>query len=254
MAIEYAEMQGFPIGIWNSGHFDGHRRLRVPWGSVSALLTQLEDTAWPYADGPNACAPHKAVIKPYPLCRQRGSGSMAQYDYAVVDLFYTTRAYKRISLGINVRERTSPYIQYNRLKPNGKLFWDSGCSSDKKVQNGDGPPLIWAGMKYHLTYAGLRGAPDGAWNYIKCVNVNTVNSYTLGKSFAPETLLYNGAEVEALFSLGKSPRWNATYNFLYWPFGHNKYYNPQTQLYEPMYYKTGDSSSEEFKPYTPVIF
>lgn len=238
-------MQGYPRGKWLDGHFDGLRRLKVAWGSDAVtMLEALEGTAWPYASGPNACTPWQATIKPFPNCRQQGSGSLASYEFALVDVFYTTRGpVWNTSLGYRVQETTSSYTRVGKISPKdgstNRLYWDNAGANP--IHRDDAPMGEWHGMAYKLTFSGLTSAPSGAWDYIKYVNSNVVTSYTLDRSFAPETLLYKGASIQANYAWGKLTRYGVTYSFLYWPPGHNRVFRPGYGHVDA-YYREGGSS------------
>lgn len=238
MIVQYAEMQGYPIGKWSGGDFDGYRRLKVAWDSIYNLLSSLENTAWPYATGPSACTPISATVKPFPGCRQHGSGNKASYDWAMVDMRYTTRGptWKK-SLGYSVHETTSPFTQVKQIDPDGKLFWNNNDTNPLTTR--EGPIAQWHGMKFSLTFSGLRTAPSGAWDYLKYVNSNAVTSYTLGRTFAAGTLLYKGAVIGANYAWGRMPRYSVTYEFIYWPPGHNTIFRQESAGFVPVYHAGG---------------
>ena len=218
--VTYAEMQGFPQGRWNNGEFDGHRRLKVAWASAAELLSQLEGTTWPYSTGPNNCYGWRADIKPFPGCQQGGSGSEASYDWALVDIYYTTRGPTHVShLGGYVKETLSPYTRTSRVNHSG-LYWSTATA----IAANEAPTATWHGSKYQITYSNLTIPPANFLNYSGCVNSNTVASYTLSMSFLPQTLLYAGTVTSVNYGWGQSPRWSASHRFEYWPPGHNTFY------------------------------
>ncbi len=251
MPLEYAEMQNFPLGKWDLGEFDGRRRLKVAWDDVSDLLLALEHESWPYSDGPNNAYPYQALIKPFPNCEQKGSGSLASYDWALVDAYYTTRGPQwNQSLGYSIKETSTPYSRLGRIDPTGRLYWTNAKTFP--VSPTDAPSTEWHGSTYTISYSGLTNPPNSAWDYSRFVNSNTVVSHSLGKTFAPETLLYKGMSMSATFTWGKLPRYGASYNFLHWPVGHNKFFKPGEGFVD-MYYWDG-STFAIYKQYESTFF
>ena len=238
MTVAYAEMQGFPIGKWKGGYFDGRRQLKVAWLEAAALLNALENTSWPYSDGPNSCTPSEATIRPFPGCQQRGSGSLASYEYALVDVLYTTRGPRWIN-NQKVTEEINPFAKALPVRPEGKLFWNDGTAVTNNVI------LRENGLQYDITFNDLTSMPSAVTDYCGYANSNTVTSLTLGRSFAPETLLYVGPKVTAVYSWGHLPRYNVKYSFHYWPYGHNKVFRPGVG-YEYIYNGTSETKARVY--------
>lgn len=250
MAVTYAEMQGYPTGRWADGDFYGKRRLKVAWSDASALLEELENTSWPYADGPNLCTPWQAIIKPFPHVRMDGTNSIASYDWAMIDVDYTTKGpVWNDTLSISVYETTSPYTRVHKIKADSKLYWDATCETGIDYS----PICEWHGLKYKLTFSGLDSAPTPALDYIRYVNSNDVGTYTLGLSFPAETLMFAGATVDSKFNWGKLARYSVTYNFIYWPAGHNKMFRPGSGFVD-VYYKNANGDGVLYEPYGKTLF
>jgi len=242
-------MQGYPQGRWQDGEFDGRRQLKVAWSSAASLIASLENTSWPYDDGPNACTPRRADIKPFPGCRQRGSGSVASYDYALVDMYYTTRGPKlHATLQQYITEDISSFSKVFRINA-GALYWGDGV----QVSQNDSPMVQNHGLRWDISYNRLTSIPSYCLGYVGYVNSNAVTSPTLGRVFAAGTLLYKGAKIRANYSWGKLARYSVTYSFYYWPYGHNKVFRSgSSSLYEYIY--SDAAATTLFSPYPATTF
>jgi hypothetical protein len=246
MGVEYAEMQGFPIGRWQNGYFDGQRRLKVAWNQSSALLNELEGTSWPYSDGDNYCTPYRADIRPMPNCRQRGSDSIASYDYAIIDMYYTTRGPRWQPLQSQyIEERISSCTKSFKVNTKDALEWADGT----EIASGDAPTIMEHGLRYDITYDKVTSMPSQVMSFVGYVNNNSVYSPTLGMTFAADTLMYVGADVASHYSWGKLPRFKITYKFDYWPYGHHMKFR-SGKGYEVMY----DTDGNIFYPYLRTAF
>lgn len=241
MTVEYAEMDGYPKGQWLLGDFEGQRRLKVAWVDVYDLLVALEWTSWPYYDadygsGDNSCYPYRADIKPFPGGRQgwmSNDDSLAYYEYAMVDVYYTTKggvydAINKWRYEINIE----PYTRMQRVEPTHRLAWDKG--GRYPVTRTEAPMSNLHGLKLKATYSGLTKMPTGAFGLVGCVNSNRVHVSALNATFPSETLLYGGSSINLSYQWGYLPRWSVTYNSFYWPAGHNMFYHPQYG-FQPMY-------------------
>lgn len=209
--------------------------LRCLWTLRSSLVNDLiyNRRVWPYTVN-NINPPivsSVSITQERPCAGQSGQG----YDYNVADAYALCEVqYESIQAGGDTPAQDSP-VDYDILvetldtnvefltQAPQSLVWNNG----KPVKEEVSPTVrIW-GLNYSRQYIGVTGTlPDEVFTNIGKCNTTAQNSKYYGYTFAIETLLYNGANIERTFTALGEVRLNVTLNFQWQEQTWNKFWNP----------------------------
>lgn len=147
-----------------------------------------------------------------------------------------------------VAESLEPIGEFRRL--DYSMFrW--GSRSGKALIPEEAPGMMDVKLRLTRRIYRLTNMPPAALSLFGKVNNAAYNSPILGFTFATETILYDAPQPELTISSDGSQGFNLTQNFVYNPFGWNKYFNPSNGTWEYIYHVSSDSP---FKSYIPDDF
>lgn len=223
ITVPYAEMYPFPRGRWQTGHFIGQRKLLCKWGEAANLALQIgtyPDSAWPaaqYQFGPTDALAREITIEPHRAAIGQAATGFASYEYAELTVKYSTSDFTYVN-GALVKERFTPSPQSFTIEPR-LLQWGAG----QGLQDNEAPSFTLWGMSYQLEYHNLSTSPPDTTDWVGYVNSNTVATKTLGRTMAPETLLYAGSDLQVRFGYVGGFKWTVRHYFEYRKQGWNNH-------------------------------
>lgn len=252
MPVSYEELDGYPIEKWDGG-FTATRMLKCAWGDRYTLVDELSGSSsyYPYL-GTSTAYPASATIRPFGKQEAYVSGTttdtrMAQYDYATVEVNYSLYAPRYNLLTSKfISEYLGPWTEFLTADPS-KFTWTSG--SNTAIDDNEAFGKLSTGLVYILTFHHITTIPDAAYTLCDYCNASTVDSYTLGKTFPAQSLLYALHSATRDLQLGKYPSWRLSYVFRYRPVSWNYRWNAglTPPAFAPVYVK-GTSTQAMFHP------
>lgn len=266
MAVAFQEEHDSPDESHNleTGAYTCSVTLRCDWAYRNALATEMRSkTCW-HNSGALATA-RSVSITPAPG-QQRGSGSVAAYEHAIVTVQFSNESKddkprNPTDKGMSgfYSESIEPAMEYVSVP--GAYFSKSDSENpmpeDLELIPGGERSLSFVRFDYVLTWYDVENPP---WEDILDQS-GTVNADILfaknGQSFAKETLLYspgrcNQARVQ---NIEDQTKWEIPLRFKYAPnrnangvrLGWNSRFNPKTGAFEPIFDKDGNQV-KDFPP------
>lgn len=224
-SVSFAEMYGYPKSQWDEGEFDAERRVLVNWNDRVKFLTELDaypNFLYPYSDGPEGATARRAKVVPFGASTAAESSSYADYDYALIQIFHTTRGPQwDTTLGVHITERLYPAGQY-KMVSRTNLRWEDG----EEVEAGDEPRLDDTLYEYEVKYQRLLSVPTWVLTRPGVCNSNAVTGKVIRIEFAAQTLKYTGCTISVTWSLGRVKRYDVSANFLFKASTWNKFWRP----------------------------
>jgi hypothetical protein len=240
-------MDGFPIEQTTLDGFSAIRRVVLPWSDVDAYISHLatSDGLYPY-DTASGATLFRAKIEKLPgsaLSASGGSGYVT-YQKARVTLWYSTDA-PRYYGGLFYTEAVEPFREFNTLNNvdadgNQLMKW---VTTNTDVEEPQG--VIMGGHTYVLTYHRATSIPANFFAAQGYCNSASVTCYSLGKTYAAQTLLHDSPYAKRQVILGGANRWMLRYRWIHRAAGWNKKYNPATNTWDNI--KIG-STTVTFQP------
>lgn len=235
ISVTHSEVMGWPRSRWYLGVFEGVRKLKCAWDDRYTLLAEIDsypDCIWPYDDGPNDAYAREATVEPLTNARQSGSGGIADYEWAVVTVRYSSLG-PRVYNNTLIEEWFEPTaeflnVDYTRLK------WDN-ATTGTHLQPYEGFGKIHASFDYILKIYGTLVVPAWVFGQIGYTNANYVMAPTLGVVFDPQTLLYKPPIVHRTVNRGKLPTFDVTMRFGFHRWGWNKQWRVTNEAWEDVY-------------------
>ncbi len=243
------------------------RKVKVAWKDRGQFIYELMLTAnmeYPYwstfANTSTAILTGWTAI-PFPgeLKKNDVWDDMADYDYALVTLHYTTDIYTD---GTNfLKETLGPAHEFERL-PFKEVYWDNGQANPLKRQ--EAGIRVTPMMDYTLTYYRLTAVPAAVFTYPSVINSDGFATKALGYTFLANTLRYNNARVTHSYVFGAATYYNVTYYFTFKPnrstqgahtlMGWNTEWRQDVNNGAGDYSKIYDGAGNEIKKHEPVVF
>jgi len=255
ITVPYAELYTYPRGRWVTGHFFGVRKLLCLWADMPTLMSQIgtsPDFAWPathYQFGTSDALAKEILIEPHKAAMDSVTAGdppaavteFASYEYAELTVKYSTSDYTWVN-GAEVKERFSPAPEGYTIAPE-LLQW----SAIEQLETNEAPSMMIWGMTYTLEFNNLSTSPPDTTDWIGYINSNTVTTLTLGRTMAPETLLFNGTDLTVRFGYAGGYKWNARHYFHYRKQGWNNHPHVGAQAangvlsFDPLYLRADNS-------------
>lgn len=233
------EVDGYPIEEYTrNGNFHAMRKVRIAWGDVDTYVSELDttDCLYPYNAASGATVYRIRIEKqPGTQLTALAATGLVSYPYAVMTIWYgtdTPRYYSQVWY----TEQILPYREAITVSKD-KLRW--GSMAGTALADHENPSLFIAGHIYNLTLYRVTAIPAGFFDYAGYSNSNTVVSFSLGKSYAPETLVHSDPSADRTVRLGGTNAWELNYHWIFrgangatW----NKQWRLETGAWETVYH------------------
>lgn len=249
----HGEEQGSPRERWAEGSgYEVERVFRCAWEDRWAVAAVYLGNHYLLSE---MCIARSATCAGV-TARQKGSGSVASYQSALVTVTYNT-----LSSRDKPRETVNGQIISERIESatefmtrDYELFaWDA--SGDTPIKPDEAPGELKKMTNYLLTLYDLENVPNEAFDYCGHVNNAAVHTKTpgLNKTFAAETLLLQPAQMSRTISVDDGVltglKWQLDLSFVHKPDGWNKFWRAASQAWAQMYV-----SGSAYKPYPLAPF
>lgn len=242
-SIDYREVKNYPLEEARIGVFTARRLVHCAWPDRYTLANDFltpgsADFVYPYTDFTVALA-RKVRIRNLPNVRQSegDTAEEARYTRALLEVFYSTAGPALRNGTTLLHEEFHPKLKGRVMSEEG-LVWNVGDDA-KKLTPGDAGPRFEAQGDYLLQYPREVLIPATTLTHPGSVNGDAVAAYWLGYIFAPETLLYWGADIIHNVGTDGSRTYDIRHSFSYkandngeGPLGWNWHWRQDTQQYE----------------------
>lgn len=235
---DLASLDG-PLGLsprektnWREGVFEAVREIECDWADRVAVYNSLINTEYPYIAGTEAYA-FAGDFVGWGESSDVGSGGMISYEKARLRVYYDN-AIEYVD-GLWLSERLLPSGEFRQLDARS-FQWDSGGSPGTMLRDEEAPAMRQVFLDYYITYYRVPSLPAAILTHIGCCNNAAVESYTLGLTFQPETLILASAPARRTLSTATTRAWELSYHFRFTPFGANKFWRPETNQWEFIYW------------------
>lgn len=248
--VSYAEMHGYPRSEWNAGEFEAERRVLVAWDDRFNFLVELNaypNFLYPYSEGPAEATAQRAKIFPFGKSTAGAGSSLADYEYALIQIFHTTRGPSYNPNYGFIIERLSRAGAAIAVDPTN-LRW---ASDSEQVLPNDAPVFDRIDLEYHVSFRQQISLPSWILSRPGLCNSNAFPTAGLGIVFAAQTLKYMGADVTAKYAMSRLPRYDIDATFKYKPSGWNTYWRPDLNGGEWDTIKT--AGGDNYIQHTPVF-
>lgn len=145
-----------------------------------------------------------------------------------------------------VAESIEPLAEFRRLN---HLPFRFGDQFGRPILPEESPGFLEIKLRLTRRVYRLNSMPAGVLSNIGKVNNAAYTSTIIGMTFAEETLLYDAPQPEITSSSTGEKGYNLTQNWVWTPYGWNKYYDPDTNTWDYYYHV---NSPTPHKPYIPV--
>ena len=240
---EVGVIKGSPFGKSPSerwlanGHFRAVRYLKCAWGDRYDLVAELGAAGGQLYPHKPSIGARAYAVDPAVGFGRTSAGSAANtiaYEYALIAVYYSTEV-PIVSGGWYITEGVRPAREFNTIHPHQVDFrWDA-LGGDQVLT---GLPYHEPRLVYFLKFHNIVAVPPAAATYIGYCNASPVVTYTLGLTFAPETLYHPAPFISITFPLGGVSRYTLEYNWEFNPWGWNKRFNPRANAYQFVYNQT----------------
>jgi hypothetical protein len=229
------ELPGSPTEEWpEQGSFKATRVLRCDWSSRANLVLALKGglsggTLYVPRDYPHlvGCKCVSAAAGPFSerVTAFGGATSVANYEFAQVTAQYGGNGAGggggSNSAGEPISESLEPAVEFMQLPAEG-FFW--GSTNGTHLKDEEAPGKGFYSLNYVYKRGGMSTIPSSVFTLIGKVNDGTITSYTLGQTFAAETLLYHPPLLERSLNPDGTGSWSITMRFTYKPDGWNRFW------------------------------
>jgi hypothetical protein len=211
------EMDGWPKVIQTLDAYMAERKVWMAWSDVDTFISNLaaSDGLYPYNPSSGATVWKVKIEKMpgSPLTASGGTG-MVIYDAAVVWLWYSTSA-PRYWSNLFYVESVEPYREFHSVS---HLDYEGGSalqwgSDDAELSEPVG--VVLSGYVYCLSFHRVTTIPANFFDAAGYCNSAAVISYSLGKTFAAQTLLHMDPRASRQIVLGGANRWALHYRWIY---------------------------------------
>lgn len=134
----------------------------------------------------------------------------------------------------NVWEESVNYSAEFITLPDVTLYWDN--AQNAKVENVEAPALTIPNMEWTLSGTLATPLPGGIVSMVGRVNDAQIKTTSLGLTFAAETLLYTGAQIQREVGDGAV---DLSLAFIYKPTGWNRFFKSGEQDPQQLFTRTG---------------
>lgn len=252
--VSCEEEKDSPDEQWSEKGLTATVKLKVPWAQRTIVVAEIMGSLQQYPRLPwTEARCSGASVVPYPGQRvSLETGFLtdaSSYEYALCTFKYESGGKDKPETSELVSEELNITTEFLTLDPSA-FFWDP--LQIQPLSDGEAPGKIVRGLEYSLTYHKRTSLPDSIYTLPGCCNSDTYMTKLLGKSFAPETLLYNPprAQRRIMSNPTEPPAWTLSYTFAWRPWGWNKFWNPRTGNFDVIF----DTDGNEYKNYPPRTF
>lgn len=251
MSVAFVEMQGSPKEGASREGFFAVRTLQCDWNDRLQLYRLLmQGIGQPYPHFPMARV-RQVDIAPFDG-RQRGTGSLASYDKALLTVRYETPQRGSVDAsgssgggggagsgsGQLVSERLQGGAEFITLPvedgDGNPLFRWSTADGDP-LSPAEAPGKIIRTLDYTITRYEIPSIPADAYSLMNTVNESAVTALLLGVTFPAGTLLYQLPEQSRVITTEGVQAWTLTQSFSFRPDGWNKFWRVKTGTFEPLW-------------------
>ena len=252
VSVNHYEMTNWPKeGYRLGGGFIAERRLKCAWTDRDTLAREILGETYPYNSiGAMAMEAYPEPIKGEALA-VGASADMSSYAEAVVVVKYSTQGASEVVSGNLISEWLETSIDFKTLDHRG-LQWGVGGGAEALFP-AEAPGRIEPTIDYVLLYHELSAVPSSVVTHTGLVNASAVTAYLMGLTFAPETLLYLGAQVGRSITTAGSTGFSVKHRFRFKGndgHGWNWFWDQRTHGYSQIRLKTG----AVHKPYLTAGF
>lgn len=245
ITISHEELSGSPIEDHDEEGFTAVRRLKCAWSDRFSLAKQLQggtDSTGQYfvpARYPDRADARVVTVKVEPFHNKSeaadGDSRIASYDDARLTVQYETprggsTADDEETL---VSESLAPIAEFLTLP--GEYYWDSGAAQVLPLGESGTPGKLIRSIDWIYTRHKIVNPPAALLTQMGSVNSAVITSASLGWTFDPETLLFNPPSLRRVITTEGVRAWEAELTFSYRRSGWNKYWNPDTGQFDPVY-------------------
>ena len=229
----HEEMQGSPVETSKPDGFEATRTLVVAWADRQALSEALEFSVYPYRPLMGALARLIGIV---PMdAKQSTDGGLVQYEKAVVTVQYSmsssdpqTQDLVTESVEPNAEFRTLDFVDFRWSAIDGDV-----------LKEDEAPGQLLRGHDYIIKFHRLNAVPTAVVDLEGYVNASPFSTYTLGRTYAAETLLFGGGTPSRKITTQGAEEFTLTERFHFKSTGWNKFFRQSTQTYERIFHKTG---------------
>ena len=234
MPTAFAEQAGSPVEDFAEG-FTATRKLIVAWGSRYSLVADLEFSIYPYLPALVAYA-RSVSVEPLgsAITAVDGGSGLVAYELALVTVNYSLTSDDPQTVDL-VTESIEPNAEFRTLD-----FEDFRWSAtDGDLLNEDeAPSQLLRGHDYIIKFHNLATVPTAVVDLEGYVNAGAFATYTLGRTYAAETLLFGGGTPSRRITSAGVDNFTLTERFHFKASGWNKFFRQSTQEYESIFHKT----------------
>lgn len=234
MPTEFQELAGSPVEDFAEG-YTATRKLLVEWGSRYSLVAELEFSTYPYLPVLEAFA-RSVSVEPLgnAITAVDGNGLVA-YQKALVTVNYSLTSEDPQTVDL-VSESIEPNAEFRTL--DFEDFRWSATDGDL-LKEDEAPSQLLRGHDYIIKFHNLATVPTAVIDLEGYVNAGTFATFTLGRTYAAETLLFGGGTPSRRITSAGIDNFTLTERFHFKASGWNKFFRQSTQDYESIYHKTG---------------
>lgn len=230
---DHEELTDSPSEQFHPDGFDATRTLVVAWADRHALVAALEFSVYPYLPLIGAFARRVSVV-PMPA-KQTAVGELVEYENAVVTVQYSISSSDPQTQDL-VTESVEPNAEFRTLD-----FVDFrwGAIDGDVLKEDEAPGQLLPGHDYVIKFHRLNAVPAAVITLEGYVNASPFSTYTLGRTYPAETLLFGGGTPSRKITTAGAEEFTLTERFHYKSTGWNKFFRQSTQTYVPIFHKTG---------------
>jgi len=231
---DFNEMAGSPVEDF-AEDFTATRRLMVAWGDRYAMVAALEFTTYPYLPVMEAYARSVSVV-PFGAKQSAAGGGFVTYEKAEITVTYRLSSEDPQTVDL-VTEAVEPNAEFRTLDYED-FRWGS---TDGDVLNEDeAPSQLLRGHDYILKFHKLPVVPVAVIDLEGYVNAFPFATYTLGRTYAAETLLFGGGTPSRKITSAGVENFTLTERFHFKATGWNEFFRqaaPEASAYQAIYHK-----------------
>jgi hypothetical protein len=238
--MTYPENDKYPKETWTQDGFEAVRCVIVPWSERYAEVARIADNGgelYPYNTSILARA-IGAGVEGHGNIKGQDANGLGYYDDALITIRYSSNAPEYQESGVFVSEYMEPSGELLQLDYED-FRWESASGTELKPS--EAPTKLVPGTNYVLVFHRVNFIPAAAESLVDYCNAGPVTAYTLGRTFAAETLLYRGYTASRDLKLGSLPTWRYALTFSHRPVGWNKFWRAggSPPGYEDIYHVNG---------------
>lgn len=262
ISVPYEELDGLSEERTRD-RFTATRRFKVAWSDRLQARDDLLN--WPgdeYPHSPATAWCTRVSTVPFGESGQGiddGGGKRIDFTHAIVTAFYesaSTSLAQRPDSGTGSPDERISEDMFGEVQgvplTKHKLYWDIG--NPRLINAEEAPSLMIYRATYTLTRHHLTALPTGMEALIGKCNAQPWQTKLIGRTFAPETLLFVAPRVNVVSDLAGTKKFTVSYSFTYNPNEWNRFPKPSDDgnvYFDPMYRRVG-GDYVRFKPITPA--